>query len=116
MLGGVADVLVAGRDGKAPRDFTGRLPFAWPADARSPVAAPLFPAGYGLHYGEMRTLGRVNDDPRIDLSLFDTATSFFVRGKALAPWHMPAAAADRAGRLCHDPANRPDRRRRQRCA
>ncbi|MEQ1498832.1 MAG: glycoside hydrolase family 3 N-terminal domain-containing protein [Novosphingobium sp.] len=85
---GVADVLVASRDGKAPRDFTGRLPFAWPADARSPVAAPLFPAGYGLHYGEMRTLGPVNEDPRIDLSLFDTATSFFVRGKALAPWHM----------------------------
>ncbi len=40
---GVADVLVAGKDGKPPRDFTGRLPFAGPADARSPVTAPLFP-------------------------------------------------------------------------
>ena len=31
---GVADVLVAGRDGRPRRDFSGRLPFAWPADAR----------------------------------------------------------------------------------
>ena len=85
---GVADVLVAGRDGKSPRDFTGRLPFAWPADARSPLVAPQFPVGYGLSYGQSAPLGRVNEDPRVDLSLFDTATSFFVRGKALAPWHL----------------------------
>ena len=85
---GVADVLVACRDGKPSRDFTGRLPFAWPADARSPLVAPLFPVGYGLSYGQTAPLGRVNEDPRIDLSLFDTATSFFVRGKALAPWHL----------------------------
>ena len=86
--GGVADVLVAGRDGKAPRDFTGRLPFAWPADARSPLVGPLFPVGYGLSYGQHAPLGRVNEDPRMDLSLFDTSTSFFVRGKPLAPWHL----------------------------
>lgn len=86
--GGVADVLVAGNDGKPVRDFTGRLPFAWPADARSPVVAPLFPAGYGLSYAASRPVGPVNEDPRIDLSQFDTATSFFVRGKALAPWHI----------------------------
>ena len=85
---GVADVLIAGRDGKPPRDFTGRLPFSWPADARSPLIAPLFPLGYGLSYGQNAPLGRVNEDPRVDLSLFDTATSFFVRGKALAPWHF----------------------------
>lgn len=85
---GVADVLVAGRDGKSPRDFTGRLPFAWPADARSPLVAPLFPVGYGLNYGQNAPLGRVNEDPRVDLSMFDTTTSFFVRGKALAPWHL----------------------------
>ncbi len=85
---GVADVLVAGLDGKAPRDFTGRLPFAWPADARSPLVAPLFPVGYGLSYGQHSPLGRVNEDPRIDLSMFDTSTSFFVRGKPLAPWHL----------------------------
>jgi beta-glucosidase len=45
--GGVADVLVAGRDGKSPRGFTGKLPTAWPVSA-APGAAPLFPFGYGL--------------------------------------------------------------------
>lgn len=86
--GGVADVLVAGRDGKAPRDFTGRLPFAWPDDARSPITSPLFPVGYGLSYGQNALLGRVNEDPRIDLSLFDNSTLFFSRGKPPIPWHL----------------------------
>ena len=45
--GGIADVLVAGRDGKAPRGFTGTLPTAWPVSA-APGAATLFPFGYGL--------------------------------------------------------------------
>lgn len=85
---GVADVLVAGKDGKSLRDFTGRLAYPWPDDARSPIAKPLFPLGYGLSYGTAGALGRVNEDPRIDLSQFDTSTSFFVRGKALAPWHI----------------------------
>ena len=51
---GIADVLVAGPGGKPRRDFTGRLPFAWPADARSPVVTPLFPVGYGLSYAQAR--------------------------------------------------------------
>jgi beta-glucosidase len=45
--GGVADVLIAARDGKAPRGFTGKLPTAWPVSA-APRAKPLFPFGYGL--------------------------------------------------------------------
>lgn len=45
---GVADVLVAGKDGKTARGFTGKLPFAWPSDARSPVEKAQFPVGYGL--------------------------------------------------------------------
>ncbi|HCF25110.1 MULTISPECIES: glycoside hydrolase family 3 protein [unclassified Novosphingobium] len=85
---GVADVLVARADGQPLRGFTGRLSFPWPADARSPIAQPLFPLGYGLRYGDASGPGRVNEDPRIDLSAYNTATSFFVRGKALAPWHL----------------------------
>ncbi|MEH3038085.1 MAG: exo 1,3/1,4-beta-D-glucan glucohydrolase [Sphingomonas adhaesiva] len=45
--GGIADVLVAGKDGKAKRGFSGRLPTAWPVSA-APGAATLFPLGYGL--------------------------------------------------------------------
>lgn len=46
---GVADVLVAGKNGKAARDFTGRLSFAWPAGCE-PGSATLFPLGFGGNY------------------------------------------------------------------
>ena len=85
---GVADVLIAAANGQSPRVFTGKLPFAWPADARSPMDAPLFPVGYGLSYGQRSRLGRVNEDPRLDLSAFDNTAIFFLRGKAPAPWHF----------------------------
>ena len=87
---GVADVLVAGPSGKAARDFTGRLPFAWPADARSPVTEPLLPAGYGLSYAKPARLAAVSEDPRVDLAAQARmqATTYIVRGKVPAPWHL----------------------------
>ena len=85
---GVADVLVARRDGKPLRDFTGRLPFAWPADARAPIASPLFRTGYGLTYRHRARLGPVNADPRIDLAAFDNSATFFRRGVVPAPWYL----------------------------
>jgi beta-glucosidase len=85
---GVADVLVADANGKAARDFTGRLSFAWPADARSPLVAPLFPLGYGLDYTQSARLAPVNEDPRVDLSALTIATNYFVRGKVPAPWNL----------------------------
>ncbi|QDX26621.1 glycoside hydrolase family 3 protein [Sphingomonas suaedae] len=44
---GIADLLVQRRDRRAPYDFVGKLPAAWPATARAdgPV---LFPFGHGL--------------------------------------------------------------------
>jgi beta-glucosidase len=85
---GVADVLVAGANGKAARDFTGRLPFDWPADAHSPIRAPLFPIGYGLDYRSDARVAAVNEDPRLDLSTDSQAISYIVRGKVPAPWHL----------------------------
>ncbi len=85
---GVADVLVAGANNKSARDFTGRLPFAWPADARSPLVAPLFPLGYGLDYTRSGKLALVNEDPRVDLSSLTVATNYVVRGKVPAPWNL----------------------------
>ena len=85
---GIADVLVAGANGKATRDFTGRLPFAWPADAMSPLVAPLFPLGFGLDYAQSGKLAPVNEDPRVDLSSLTVATNYFVRGKVPAPWNL----------------------------
>jgi len=85
---GVADVLVARRDGKPARDFTGRLPFAWPDDARSPIETPLFPVGHGLDYGTATPLARVNEDPRVNLAAFDNSTTFVKRGTVPAPWFL----------------------------
>ena len=85
---GVADILVAGANGDAAKDFTGRLPFAWPADARSPIVAPLFPLGYGLTYTRGGNLGPVNEDPGVDLSSLTQATHYIVRGKVPAPWRI----------------------------
>jgi beta-glucosidase len=85
---GVADVLIAGADGKPRREFTGKLPFAWPADARSPISKPLFRIGYGLNYAKKVRLGRVNENPRIDLKAADSALLYMLRGKVSAPWHL----------------------------
>ena len=50
--GGVADVLVAKDKSKPFHDFTGRLPFAWPADGGTATkpAAVRFQRGFGLSY------------------------------------------------------------------
>lgn len=85
---GIADVLVAGANGKAPRDFTGRLPFAWPANARSPIEKPLFAAGYGLDYSRNVALPRVNEDPGISLLASDQTNNYLIRGKVRAPWRL----------------------------
>jgi beta-glucosidase len=85
---GIADVLVASAGGKSKRDFTGRLPFPWPADALSPITRPLFNVGYGLDYRSNSRLAAVNEDARVDLSNSAQATSYIVRGKVPAPWHL----------------------------
>ncbi len=85
---GVADVLVAGRNGKPKRDFTGRLPFAWPADARMPMAKPLFELGHGLSYASNERLGAVNEDPGVDISNREAALVYMLRGKVPAPWRL----------------------------
>jgi len=84
---GVADVLVARRNGKPLRDFTGKLSFAWPDDARAPVTSPLFPLGYGASYARPPRPGKVNEDPRI-APAGGARQAFMVRGKVPAPWHL----------------------------
>jgi beta-glucosidase len=85
---GVADVLVASADEKPRRDFTGRLPFAWPANAISPIKNPLFGVGYGLSYAKPGILMAVNEDAGVDLSSLAQNTNFILRGKIPAPWHL----------------------------
>lgn len=93
---GLADVLVAGRDGKSPRDFTGRLPFAWPSDAVSPVTAALFPVGYGLDYGHPSAVGPVNEDPHVDLVASASEDVYLTRGAVPSPWRLGLDSAVQA--------------------
>jgi beta-glucosidase len=90
---GIADVLVAGKDGKPKRGFTGKLSFPWPSDARSPVVKPVFAAGYGLTYGQRRNVGMLNENPRIDVAAALNIDRYFERGLARAPWTMSISDA-----------------------
>ena len=83
---GLADVMVARRDGKAPRDFSGKLSFAWPRDARSPIERPLFERGYGLSYATPQTVPTLAEDLGIDLAQALNLDRFFVDGRARDPW------------------------------
>ncbi|MEO7786835.1 MAG: glycoside hydrolase family 3 N-terminal domain-containing protein [Sphingomicrobium sp.] len=86
--GGVADVLVARRNGRALRDFTARLSFAWPRDARSPVTNPLFDRGYGLSYAAPRAVGRLSEDPGMDLAQALNIGDYFSAGRVRSPWAL----------------------------
>ncbi len=50
--GAIADLIIADADGNARHQFSGRLPFSWPASAREQTngTTPLFDLGYGLDY------------------------------------------------------------------
>lgn len=70
--GGIADVLIGDTAGKPRADFTGRLPYPWPATAaQEPYlkakvdAEPLFRLGYGLSYANPGTVPRLSN--RIDI-------------------------------------------------
>lgn len=96
---GLADVLVAGRDGKSARDFTGRLPFAWPSDAVSPVVHGLFPVGYGLDYAHPAVVGTVNEDPHVDLVASASEDIYLTRGVVPSPWRLGLDSAVQASAI-----------------
>src|SRR3546814_1806739 len=81
---GVADVLVAGADGTAAKGFTGKLPFAWPADARSPVKTPQFAVGYGLTYADKSQISALPEALGIDVAAMMNVENFFAGGRARA--------------------------------
>ncbi|GAA5189754.1 exo 1,3/1,4-beta-D-glucan glucohydrolase [Ferrimonas gelatinilytica] len=95
---GVADVLFRDADGQVRHDFTGTLPFSWPA---SPQQArvnfqdadvkPLLPYGFGLKAGEPSTLaGNLSEDNGLSQLKVTSQTLFAQAVKA--PWHMMMGA------------------------
>lgn len=83
--GGVADLLVQGKAGPT-RDFTGRLPTAWPATARTdgPV---LHPFGYGLTLsGGARPWTALSEEPGVNDA--DAGGIFLDKGAPAAAWSL----------------------------
>ncbi|GLK50009.1 1,4-beta-D-glucan glucohydrolase [Brevundimonas intermedia] len=98
--GGVADVLIAGADGKPAHDFKGKLSFSWPKrldqfvlNARDANYDPLFPFGYGLTYADGPSRLGALDETRPEVVANDR-TAVFVRGRTAA-----GATFDREGAI-----------------
>ena len=97
--GGVADMLIAGKDGRPAQDFRGTLSFSWPKRLDQFVLNrgdagydPLFPIGYGMTYRAPKTVGAL-DETRPKLAASDQ-NARFVRGRVVA-----GARLDVAGRV-----------------
>lgn len=104
---GVADVLVAGKDGKTARAFTGTLPFAWPANARSPVEKPQFAVGYGLKYGTNTNVPQLSEELGVDITAALNVENFFSGGRARAPWVLTVSDAGGARPVESGPVSSP---------
>ena len=82
---GVADLLVAGKDGRARFDFTGKLPTAWPMTADAKGAA-LFDYGYGLTLASRTAWKMLPEDPGV--SDADSGTVWLSKGVPAASWSL----------------------------
>jgi beta-glucosidase len=92
---GIADVMVAKKNGAANVDFHGKLSFSWP---KTPTQFalnygqanydPLFAYGYGLGYGDRVTVPQL-DETRAPPTTQNLAT-YYVPGKVLPPWTLNA--------------------------
>lgn len=97
--GGIADVLVAGADGKPRHDFHGKLSFSWPRTAAQlelnkgqassdPTGYdPLFPLGYGLTYASTTTLPMLAEVSGVSAATTN-AGNYYRNGRSLPPWQL----------------------------
>ncbi|MBR0552531.1 exo 1,3/1,4-beta-D-glucan glucohydrolase [Sphingomonadaceae bacterium LXI357] len=88
---GVADVLVAGKDGKVRYDFTGRLPAAWPATAKA-HGDVLFPYGYGLSLADHPAWQTLSEDPGVEAA--DSGNVWLDKGQPAPSWSLLVTAPD----------------------
>jgi beta-glucosidase len=92
---GIADLLFKPLPGQAaPRDFTGRLSFSWPAtampvsfDSDGTVHGALFPRGFGLSLANPQELAPVSEDPATPAIYREKGTLFYA-GHVTAPWSI----------------------------
>lgn len=98
--GGIADVLLRGKDGKPQHDFHGKLSFSWPKRADQyannvgqPGYDPLFPFGYGLTYADKGAWTPLPEDPGIDPDAVRT-NLWFDKGVATTGLTLRLVGAD----------------------
>ncbi|MCI4566365.1 exo 1,3/1,4-beta-D-glucan glucohydrolase [Lysobacter sp. CFH 32150] len=92
--GGIADVLVAGADGKPRHDFHGKLSFSWPRTAAQLELNkgqanydPLFPLGYGLTYASTTTVPMLAEVSGVSAATTN-AGNYYRNGRSLPPWQL----------------------------
>lgn len=92
--GGIADVLVAGRNGKARHDFTGQLSFSWPdngignpinSDSQNGV---LFPFGFGLSYQDDGHLPQLSEVSGVSSHKNEFNGDILTSGRASEPFSL----------------------------
>ncbi|MDR3507538.1 MAG: exo 1,3/1,4-beta-D-glucan glucohydrolase, partial [Caulobacteraceae bacterium] len=102
--GGVADVLIGGADGRARRDFKGRLSYSWPKRADripghrgDPGYDPQFAYGYGLSYADPAPVAALSEYPGVRAASLNLER-YFIAGHTPAPWSLTlsGAVSDRA--------------------
>jgi len=91
---GIADVMVADKQGKLRFDFTGRLSFNWPNidinanDPKTPVIDHLLQLGAGLSYGDQEILPEtLNERPLSEQAIF---SEVIFAGSSRGAWIMQA--------------------------
>lgn len=96
---GLADVLVAKKDGTPNKDFRGKLSYSWPKNAGQflnnvgqPGYDPQFAYGYGLTYGDKAAVGPLSEVAGLDASLSNVSV-YFLPGKVLVPWKLATGGA-----------------------
>ncbi len=104
---GIADVLLRTADGKIAHDFTGRLPFSWPATPwpatfanNGAVSGALLPRGYGLVAADVRTMGALPE--AVPGTAGGPPRTLFAAGHVTAPWSAYVADAGAEVRLTMD--------------
>lgn len=113
--GGVADVLIGDRDGRARHDFSGRLSFSWPKDATGtplnrgePGYDPQFAYGYGLTYAQPAAVPVLGEESGVS-SEGSSLDRYFVDGRFMPPWSLMLRDAGGEFRLGQEKSGRSPR-------
>ncbi|TCM17083.1 exo-1,4-beta-glucosidase [Novosphingobium sp. PhB165] len=96
---GIADVLVAKKDGTPNKDFRGKLSYSWPKNAGQfannvgqPGYDPQFAYGYGLTYKDHTAVPQLSEVAGLDASLSNVSV-YFLPGRILPPWKLATGGA-----------------------